>query len=612
MKRDDELAQVAVLDLLPLADQLAVMNRKDAVVPGLVAGAADQVILLVERAVDVLRAGGRVVYLGAGSAGRIAAQDAAEVGPTFGIEDAFVAVVAGGANALRDAAEGLEDDEDAAVADLAGAGLSGADLLVAVSASGTTPYTRAALAEARRRGATCAAVVCAPGSPMADEADLAVVVPVGSEIVEGSTRLAAGTAQKLVLNQLSTLAMVALGHVYGNLMIAVRAENLKLRARVRRAVVAASGQDADTVEEALTAADGDAKVALVALRLDMDAATARARLAAAAGDVRAALGERTALASSSRPRVATRVGAAAVGVDVGGTKIAAGLVDAAGAVTGRLEVPTPARADELEQAIVAAVQAVRAEATVPVGVATAGLVDPGTGLVTGVNVPWARHPLGARLQALLDGPVVVANDANAAAWAEYRFGAGQDAAALVLLAVGTGLGAGIVLRGRLEPGAHGLGAEVGHACLVPGGRPCPCGLRGCWERYTSGSALADEAARLRPAWLPTGGRGVQGVGQAALAAARTGDADAAALVAEQGRRLGEGIGMLTWVLDPDVVVVTGGLSAFGELLIEPARVCLRTVAGSLPGRTLPRIVPAALGGDAVLTGAADLARRPPG
>ena len=173
------VVRLVPLDLMPTAERLALMNRHDAAVPALVAGAAASVAALVELAVEVLRGGGRVVYVGAGSAGRIAAQDAAEVGPTYGVEGAFVAVVAGGAGALRDAAEGLEDEEDAAVADLREVGLTGSDLLVAVSASGTTPYTLAALAEGRRRGAACAALVCATGSPMERTADLAVVVPVG-------------------------------------------------------------------------------------------------------------------------------------------------------------------------------------------------------------------------------------------------------------------------------------------------------------------------------------------------------------------------------------------------------------------------------------------------
>jgi N-acetylmuramic acid 6-phosphate etherase len=594
---DDAFAQ---LDLLPLPERLALLNRAEAAVPHLVAAAADQVARLVECAVAVLRAGGRVIYLGAGSAGRIAAQDAAEVGPTYGVDGAFVAVVAGGA--LRDAAEGLEDDEEAAVADLDAVALGPRDLLVGVSASGSTPYTRAGLAAARRRGAACAAVVCSPGSPLAREADLAVVVLVGPEVVEGSTRLAAGSAQKLVLNQLSTLAMVELGHVYGNLMIGVRAENAKLRVRARRAVALASGRPDAEVDAALAAADGEARVALVMLKLGVDAEDARARLTRTAGDVRATLGERRPV---PRPGVPRREAGTAVGVDVGGTKIAAGLVGRTGHLLARAEVPTPAGADELDRAVVAVVDAVRPDPDVPVGVATAGLVGTTTGVVTAVNVGWVDRPVGQGLSVLLKRRVVVENDANAAAWAEHRFGAGRGAATLVLVAIGTGLGAGLVLDGRLEVGAHGLAAEVGHACLVPDGRPCPCGLRGCWERYTSGSALAAAAAALGPAWLPAD---PVAIGPAVATAARAGDARAADLLTDQGRRLGQGIALLTSVLDPDVVVIGGGMAAVGDLLLVPARAALAEGVSPALHRTPPAIVPAALGNDAGIVGAADLAR----
>ena len=280
-------------------------------------------------------------------------------------------------------------------------------------------------------------------------------------------------------------------------------------------------------------------------------------------------------------------------------------MDADGRVTARTESRTPATSDELERAVVAAVAAVRPSPGLPVGVATAGVVDPRAGVVTGVNLAWAGHPLGDRLTALLDAPVAVENDANAAAWAEYRFGAGRGAHALVLLTLGTGLGAGFVLGGRLEVGARGAGAEVGHACLVPGGRSCPCGLRGCWERYASGSALAADVAAAAPGWLPDDRADA---GPAAVAAARAGDATGVDLLAEQGRRLGQGIAMLTWLLDPDVVAVGGGLAAAGDLLLGAARASAAEGASPVLGRTPPRIVAAALGTDAGVVGAADLAR----
>jgi glucokinase len=167
------------------------------------------------------------------------------------------------------------------------------------------------------------------------------------------------------------------------------------------------------------------------------------------------------------------------------------------------------------------------------------------------------------------------------------------------------LGAGFVLGGRLEAGARGAGAEVGHVCLVPGGRPCSCGLRGCWERYASGSALAADAAARAPSWLPADRAGV---GPAAVAAARDGAPAALGLLADQGRRLGQGIAMLTWLLDPDVVAVGGGLAAAGDLLLEPARASAAEGSSPVLARTPPRIVAAQLGNDAGVVGAADLAR----
>lgn len=280
-------------DLLPLPEQLRLLNARDALVPALVAAAAGQVAALVQLAVETVAAGGRVLYVGAGSAGRIAAQDAAEVGPTFGVaDDVFTAVVAGGAAALRDAAEGLEDDADAGRADLAAERPGPGCLVVGVSASGSTPYTVAAVREARRLGARTACVVNAPGSALEAAADVPVVVPTGAEAVEGSTRLAAGTAQKLVLNQVSTLTMTRLGHVYGRLMIGVRTDNAKLVARARRAVALAAGVGTHEAAQALEACGGDAKAAVVSLRLGVPAGRARELLARCAGDVRSVLGER--------------------------------------------------------------------------------------------------------------------------------------------------------------------------------------------------------------------------------------------------------------------------------------------------------------------------------
>ena len=281
-------AELADLDLRTVAEQLAMANALDAQVPGLVAAAADQVARVVQAAVQRLGRGGRLRYVGAGTAGRVAALDAEEVAATFGVpEDLVRAVVAGGADGI--AAQAAEDDEAAGRADVAALGLTAADVLVAVSASGRTPYVLAAAEQGRRDGALTVGLVCATGSPLAAGCDLAIEVPTGPELVAGSTRLRAGTAQKLVLNQVSTLTMVGLGHTYGNLMVGVRADNDKLVRRRARLLEQATGAAPDDVAAALDAADGDGKTAAVMLLAGVDAAQARHRLAVARGYVRAAV-----------------------------------------------------------------------------------------------------------------------------------------------------------------------------------------------------------------------------------------------------------------------------------------------------------------------------------
>ena len=278
------------LDLLDVAAQLAVFDAADAEVAPAVAAAADAIADVVAAAVDALRRGGRLVYVGAGTAGRIAALDAAEVGPTFGVSsDLVVAVVAGGAAALADAEEGLEDDEAAGARDVDGAGVGPVDLVVGVTASGSTPYVVAALRRAAELGATTALVVSTPGSPAEQVVDRTVLVETGPEIVAGSTRLRAGTAQKLVLNRLSTLAMVGLGHTYGNLMIGVRPDNEKLRERQRRILVEASGCSSDEAESALAATGRDARAALVLLLTGCSPLSATAAVQDAKGHVRQAI-----------------------------------------------------------------------------------------------------------------------------------------------------------------------------------------------------------------------------------------------------------------------------------------------------------------------------------
>jgi N-acetylmuramic acid 6-phosphate etherase len=278
------------LDLRSTEELVRLMNEADAGVAAAVARAHGSIAPAIDAIADRLAAGGRLVYVGAGTSGRLALVDAAECTSTFGVpEGRVVALVAGGPAAAATAQEEAEDDREAGAAALRGLGVGPGDAVVALSASGRTPYTVGAIEAARDAGATTVAVVSVEGSEASALAEHEIVVLVGPEVLAGSTRLKAGTAQKLVLNTISTIAMVRLGKTFGNLMVDVVATNEKLRARVRRVVAAASGAPPDRVEEALEAADGDAKVAIVTLATGVDVPTARKRLRAAGGNVRKAL-----------------------------------------------------------------------------------------------------------------------------------------------------------------------------------------------------------------------------------------------------------------------------------------------------------------------------------
>jgi N-acetylmuramic acid 6-phosphate etherase len=267
------------------------MSAADESVPVAVRAAAGQIANAIDAVAERLRQGGRLVYVGAGSSGRIAALDASECESTFSTSPGtVVALQAGGADASTLEQEGAEDDRAAGAADISQLRVGAGDAVVAVSASGRTPYVVGAVEAAVEAGAVTACIVSVPGSELAQRVDHPVVVVVGPEFIAGSTRLKAGTAQKLVLNMLSTLAMVRLGKTYGNLMVDVAAANEKLRARVRRIVRAATGASPEDVERALEAADGDAKVAIVSLLAGVGAAEARGLLAASGESVRRAVG----------------------------------------------------------------------------------------------------------------------------------------------------------------------------------------------------------------------------------------------------------------------------------------------------------------------------------
>ncbi len=283
----------ADLDLRSTEELVELLNDEDATVPAAVRGAASSLAAAIDAIVERLERGGRLVYVGAGSSGRLALVDAAECGPTFGVPPGQVlAVIAGGPDAVAVAQEAAEDDSGAGSADLAAVDVGADDAVVALSASGGTPYVLGAARAARAAGALTVGVVCARDSELGVLVDHEVAAVVGPEVIAGSTRMKAGTAQKLILNTISTVSMVRLGKTFGNLMVDLVASNAKLRARARRAVALATKASEEQVETALAAADGDAKVAIVSLLSGLDAEGARSRLQEAGGVVRRSLDER--------------------------------------------------------------------------------------------------------------------------------------------------------------------------------------------------------------------------------------------------------------------------------------------------------------------------------
>lgn len=279
------------LDLLSTGDLVRLMHAEDASVAAAVGRVLDEIAAAVETVTARLRAGGRLIYVGAGTSGRLAAIDAVECVPTFNVSPGLIrAIVAGGTEALWSSSEPAEDDAEAGRADLASLEPRAADAIVAVSASGRTPYVLGALEQARSVGALTVAISCNPGARASNLVDHPIEIAVGAEIIAGSTRLKAGTAQKMVLNMLSTATMIRLGRTYGDLMVDVRAENEKLRARALRVVRLATDADDAEASRALAASGNDAAVAVVMLKGSVDAAAARRALGATGGNVREAIG----------------------------------------------------------------------------------------------------------------------------------------------------------------------------------------------------------------------------------------------------------------------------------------------------------------------------------
>ncbi|HVT20226.1 MAG TPA: ROK family glucokinase [Mycobacteriales bacterium] len=309
----------------------------------------------------------------------------------------------------------------------------------------------------------------------------------------------------------------------------------------------------------------------------------------------------------------------AIGIDIGGTKVAAGVVDDDGQLLATSRRPTPSndpvRLAELVADVVTELR--ESHDVAAVGVGAAGWVDAArTTVLFAPNLAWRNTPLHADLSRLVDLPVDVENDANAAAWGEHRFGAGEREPDTVVLTIGTGIGAGLIVDGELRRGRFGIGGEPGHYRVVPGGRLCGCGNHGCWEQYCSGTALvraAREIARERPAdaarLLELADGDPDAIdGPVVTIAAQEGDHAAIDCFEEVGRWLGQGLADLTAILDPGRFVIGGGVADAGDLLLRPARETYAAVVSGRGYRPIADVVGATLGADAGLIGAADLAR----
>jgi glucokinase len=307
-----------------------------------------------------------------------------------------------------------------------------------------------------------------------------------------------------------------------------------------------------------------------------------------------------------------------VGIDIGGTKIAGALVSESGEILRELKVPSPANDSQaLQAAVVSMVNELRqGQEILAVGVAAAGFIDANQAVVVySPNLSWRNEPLKAKLEADLGVPVFIENDANAAGWAEYRFGAGRGSHHMMMLTIGTGVGGAIVANGELFRGAFGIGAELGHSNFIPNGKACGCGQKGCLEQYGSGTALLNSAKELIVSGSPDSSRlaelaGLKGelTGVEVYQAIQEGDKGALRLLGELGTNLGMAVASFTAILDPEIVVIGGGVSAAGELLLEPIRAAYLEHLPARGFRPELEIVAAQLHNDAGVVGVADLAR----
>ena len=313
----------------------------------------------------------------------------------------------------------------------------------------------------------------------------------------------------------------------------------------------------------------------------------------------------------------------AIGVDIGGTKIAAGVVDENGKILAQTRRDTePDDVASIDAAVADVYAELSKEFEVEaMGLAAAGFVSPDrTSVLFAPNIAWREYPLAAKVRALIgddDVKIVVENDANAAGWAEFQFGAGRDASDMLMLTVGTGLGGAIIVDRKLVRGRWGVAAEVGHMRVVPGGHYCGCGHEGCWEQYASGSALVrdGQAALIAQPDRATallelaGGDASKLNGPQITQAAQAGDPLAIELLANLGRWIGEGAASVAALLDPEIIGVGGGVCAAGELVLQPVRKGFIDQLSARGHRPEAQFEVAQQGNEAGIVGAADLARR---
>ncbi|MCW2798618.1 MAG: glucokinase [Aeromicrobium sp.] len=311
----------------------------------------------------------------------------------------------------------------------------------------------------------------------------------------------------------------------------------------------------------------------------------------------------------------------AIGVDIGGTKIAAGVVSESGKILERSHEPTPDDSTKIPSVVADLVERlVGDEKAAGIGIGAAGFVGEDRATVRfAPNIDWREEPLAEHVRSLVGLPVVVENDANAAAWGEFRFGAGEDTDDLLLVTIGTGIGGGIVHKGQLFRGGFGVAAEIGHMRIVPNGILCGCGQHGCFEQYASGSALVrdarervangDENAAALAALADGDLSRITGPGITNLA--QQGDPLSLELLCDVGRWIGEGIAVLAAVLDPSVIAIGGGVAAAGDLLLPTVVEAFETHLPARAHRPEAAVRLAALGNEAGIIGAADLARVEP-